>query len=77
MYGSLPLLLLLHFFHSMSDCLVTTRQGEFDHDRMDTRQKLDEDRKYEIEAAIVRLMKSRKRMQHSYLLAEVRNHFFF
>lgn len=64
------------FFHSMSDCLVTTRQGESDHDRMDTRQKLDEDRKYEIEAAIVRVMKSRKRMQHSYLLAEVNPLFF-
>lgn len=53
--------------------LVTTKQGESDPDRKDTRQKLDDDRKHEIEAAIVRIMKSRKKMQHNVLLAEVRN----
>lgn len=61
----------------MSDCLVTTKQGESDHDRKDARQKLDDDRKYETEAAIVRVMKSRRRMQHSYLLAEVKISWFF
>lgn len=52
---------------------MMTKQGDSDHDRKDSRQRLDDDRKFEIEAAIVRVMKSRKRMQHSYLLAEVRN----
>jgi cullin 3 len=32
---------------------------------------VDEDRKHEIEAAIVRIMKARKRMQHNVLVTEV------
>lgn len=32
---------------------------------------VDEDRKHEIEAAIVRIMKSRKRMPHNILVTEV------
>lgn len=59
-------------FFTQSLCIVMTKQGDSDYDRKDSRQKLDDDRKFEIEAAIVRVMKSRKRMQHSYLLAEVR-----
>ncbi|KAL0201607.1 hypothetical protein M9458_004794, partial [Cirrhinus mrigala] len=46
-------------------------QGESDPERKETRQKVDDDRKHEIEAAIVRIMKSRKKMQHNVLVAEV------
>lgn len=44
-------------------------KGESEPERRETRSKVDEDRKHEIEAAIVRIMKSRKRMPvniHSY-----------
>jgi len=37
----------------------------------DTREKVDEDRKHHIEAAIVRIMKARKVMEHSNLISEV------
>ena len=37
-------------------------KGESEPERKETRAKVDEDRKHEIEAAIVRIMKSRKRM---------------
>lgn len=53
-------------------CPVAAKQGESDPERRETRQKVDDDRKHEIEAAIVRIMKSRKRMQHNVLVAEVR-----
>ncbi len=33
---------------------------------------VDEDRKHEVEAAVVRVMKARKRLQHNTLIAEVR-----
>ncbi|XP_066266185.1 cullin-3-A-like [Branchiostoma lanceolatum] len=46
-------------------------KGESDPERKETRNRVDEDRKHEIEAAIVRIMKSRKRMQHNVLVAEV------
>lgn len=52
--------------------LVAAKQGESDPERKETRQKVDDDRKHEIEAAIVRIMKSRKKMQHNVLVAEVR-----
>lgn len=52
---------------------VAAKQGESDPERKETRQKVDDDRKHEIEAAIVRIMKSRKKMQHNVLVAEVRN----
>lgn len=55
--------------------LVAAKQGESDPERKETRQKVDDDRKHEIEAAIVRIMKSRKKMQHNVLVAEVRNIF--
>ena len=56
----------------MSWCvLVAAKQGESDPERKETRQKVDDDRKHEIEAAIVRIMKSRKKMQHNVLVAEV------
>lgn len=37
-------------------------KGETEPERKETRNKVDEDRKHEIEAAIVRVMKSRKKM---------------
>jgi len=37
-------------------------KGETEPERKETRTKIDEDRKHEIEAAIVRVMKSRKKM---------------
>uniref|UniRef100_H2ZJ76 Cullin family profile domain-containing protein n=1 Tax=Ciona savignyi TaxID=51511 RepID=H2ZJ76_CIOSA len=46
-------------------------QGESDPERKETRTKVQEDRRHEIEAAIVRIMKSRKEMQHNLLIAEV------
>lgn len=52
---------------------VAAKQGESDPERKETRQKVDDDRKHEIEAAIVRIMKSRKKMQHNVLVAEVKN----
>lgn len=44
---------------------------ESEPERRETREKVDEDRKHQIEAAIVRIMKSRKRMEHSNLISEV------
>lgn len=46
-------------------------KGESEPERRETRNKVDEDRKHEIEAAIVRIMKARKRMSHNILVAEV------
>lgn len=37
-------------------------KGESEPERLETRNKVDEDRKHEIEAAIVRIMKARKKM---------------
>ncbi|XP_071641362.1 cullin-3-like [Temnothorax longispinosus] len=44
---------------------------ESEPERRETRNKVDEDRKHEIEAAIVRIMKARKRMPHNILVTEV------
>lgn len=46
-------------------------RGESEPERKETRSKVDEDRKHEIEAAIVRIMKARKQMSHSSLVNEV------
>lgn len=46
-------------------------KGECEPERKETRNKVDEDRKHEIEAAIVRIMKARKRMAHNILVTEV------
>lgn len=46
-------------------------RGESEPERKETRDKVDEDRKHEIEAAIVRIMKARKQMSHSTLITEV------
>ena len=50
---------------------AVTAKGESEPERKETRSKVDEDRKHEIEAAIVRIMKARKRMIHSNLVLEV------
>jgi hypothetical protein len=41
-------------------------KGESEPERRETRSKVDEDRKHEIEAAIVRIMKARKKMPVKY-----------
>ncbi|XP_063697087.1 cullin-3-like [Culicoides brevitarsis] len=46
-------------------------KGESEPERRETRNKVDEDRKHEIEAAIVRIMKSRKKMTHNLLVSDV------
>ncbi|KAK3583652.1 hypothetical protein CHS0354_021390 [Potamilus streckersoni] len=50
---------------------VAATKGEEEPERKETRTKVDEDRKHEIEAAIVRIMKARKKLQHNVLVAEV------
>ncbi|KAJ3197072.1 Cullin-3 [Irineochytrium annulatum] len=44
---------------------------EDDKERSETMEKVDEARKHQVEAAIVRIMKSRRRMDHNALLNEV------
>eukprot|EP01114_Cavostelium_apophysatum_P003635 TRINITY_DN1368_c0_g1_i2.p1 TRINITY_DN1368_c0_g1~~TRINITY_DN1368_c0_g1_i2.p1 ORF type:complete len:736 (-),score=233.08 TRINITY_DN1368_c0_g1_i2:74-2281(-) len=51
--------------------VMTVVQKETEPERQETRVKVDEDRKHQIEAAIVRIMKSRKTMEHSNLISEV------
>jgi cullin 3 len=45
---------------------------ENDIERNETRNKVDSDRKYEVDAAIIRIMKTSKTMLHTQLIAEVR-----
>jgi len=45
------------------------RLGEAEPERNETKQKVDEDRKHEIEACIVRIMKSRKQCNHNQLVS--------
>eukprot|EP00117_Sycon_ciliatum_P030153 scpid29936/ scgid23840/ Cullin-3 len=45
-------------------------KGDNEPERKETRQKVDEDRKHEIEACIVRIMKARKKLVHNVLVAE-------
>ncbi|XP_064394633.1 cullin-3-like [Halichondria panicea] len=45
-------------------------KGESDPERKETKQKIDDDRKHEIEAAIVRIMKARKKLSHNLLVSE-------
>ena len=44
---------------------------ESEGERRQTQDKVDEERKHQIEAAIVRIMKDRKTMEHNLLIAEV------
>jgi len=50
---------------------TVSAQKESETEKQETRQKVDEDRKPQIEAAIVRIMKSRKEMEHNALISEV------
>lgn len=49
-------------FFSRVKIQTVAAKGESEPERRETRNKVDEDRKHEIEAAIVRIMKARKRM---------------
>jgi len=51
--------------------ILPISRGESKDERAATREKVDEERKHQIEAAIVRTMKSRKTMEHSNLISEV------
>lgn len=46
-------------------------KGESEPERRETRNKVDEDRKHEIEAAIVRIMKARKKMAVSAVMLDI------
>ena len=49
---------------------ASARSGEAEPERNETRKKVDEDRKHEIEACIVRIMKSRKQLNHNQLVSD-------
>uniref|UniRef100_W8AVA3 Cullin-3 n=1 Tax=Ceratitis capitata TaxID=7213 RepID=W8AVA3_CERCA len=57
-------------FHRVKIQTVAAK-GETEPERKETRGKVDEDRKHEIEAAIVRIMKARKRLAHNLLVSDV------
>lgn len=80
----------LEFFHLVSLNFFTTQililnfrvkiqtvaaKGETEPERVQTRSKVDEDRKHEIEAAIVRVMKSRKKITVSSIQFILLNYF--
>lgn len=50
-----------------------TTKGENEPERRKTKDKVEEDRKHEIEAALVRIMKARKQLTHNKLIMEVTN----
>lgn len=50
---------------------VDSQHGELEQERKETKQQVDDDRKHRTEAAIVRIMKFNKRMQHDVLVTEV------
>jgi cullin 3 len=54
-----------------------TAKTENDPERQETRNKVEDDRKHEIDAAIVRTMKTRKTMPHAQLVAEVKFVFYY
>lgn len=60
------MLLKTSFFPRRVKIQTVAAKGESEPERKETRGKVDEDRKHEIEAAIVRIMKARKRMAVNY-----------
>jgi cullin 3 len=50
---------------------TVTAQKEDEAEKLETRAKVEEDRKPQIEAAIVRVMKSRKELNHNNIVTEV------
>ena len=58
-------------FHRVKIQQASARQGESEPERNETKRKVDEDRKHEIEACVVRIMKSRKQLNHNQLVSEV------
>lgn len=60
------------FFYERVKIQTVAAKGESEPERRETRNKVDEDRKHEIEAAIVRIMKARKRMAVSLLNSEAK-----
>lgn len=57
--------------HKVKILQASTKNGETESEKVETRNKVDEDRRHEIEASIVRIMKLRKTLQHNNLVAEV------
>eukprot|EP01101_Sappina_pedata_P006463 TRINITY_DN3204_c0_g1_i1.p1 TRINITY_DN3204_c0_g1~~TRINITY_DN3204_c0_g1_i1.p1 ORF type:complete len:755 (-),score=227.71 TRINITY_DN3204_c0_g1_i1:56-2320(-) len=51
--------------------VVGAAEKDTEVERQETRTKIDEDRKLQVEAAVVRIMKSRRTMEHSNLISEV------
>ncbi|TKR80929.1 hypothetical protein L596_014900 [Steinernema carpocapsae] len=50
---------------------MVSGRGDTEPERKETRKKVDDDRKHEVEAAIVRVMKARKKLLHNQLITEV------
>eukprot|EP00959_Pyramimonas_sp_CCMP1952_P453708 9468668-Pyramimonas_sp.AAC.1 len=50
---------------------TVSAQKETEPEKQETRQRVEDDRKPQIEAAIVRIMKSRKQLDHNSVVAEV------
>jgi len=50
---------------------LVSSQRETEQEKLETKEKVEEDRKPQIEAAIVRIMKSRKELNHNNLISEV------
>lgn len=50
---------------------TVTAQKESEPEKQETRQKVEEDRKPQIEAAIVRIMKARRNLDHNSIISEV------
>ncbi|VDN01726.1 unnamed protein product, partial [Onchocerca ochengi] len=49
---------------------MVSGRAEAEPERKETRSRIDEDRKHEVEAAVVRVMKARKKLLHNVLVAE-------